>query len=89
MGTLSPIARLGDTSDHGGTIISASKVVFADGIGIARAGDRHSCPRPGHGVTPLSSDSVHQVEGRWIVRIGDTAGCGAVITSGSPVSSSE
>lgn len=78
------VARLGDTSSHGGTIISASSNLSADGQGVARAGDLHSCPISGHGITPLSSSSTNTNGGKSIVRVGDTAGCGAVITSGSP-----
>ncbi|MGF6837074.1 putative Zn-binding protein involved in type VI secretion [Paraburkholderia youngii] len=79
-----PVARLGDTSSHGGTIISASSDLTADGKGVARAGDMHSCPISGHGTTPLSSTSTVTNGGKGLVRVGDVAGCGAVITSGSP-----
>jgi uncharacterized Zn-binding protein involved in type VI secretion len=81
----SPVARLGDTSNHGGTIITAASSTFINGKLAARKGDLHSCPIPGHGVTPITSgsDSVI-VEGRPIARIGDTVGCGAIINSGSP-----
>ncbi|MBN3839269.1 PAAR domain-containing protein [Burkholderia sp. Ac-20349] len=78
------IARLGDSSDHGGTITSASGDVLVNGIGAARAGDTHVCPISGHGTTTLSSTSTVMVNGRAVVRIGDTAGCGAKITRGSP-----
>jgi uncharacterized Zn-binding protein involved in type VI secretion len=78
------LARLGDTSSHGGSIISASPDTTANGIGIARDGDQHSCPLEGHGVTALSSDSSVKVNGRSVIRVGDSAGCGATITSGSP-----
>ncbi|MFL9904223.1 PAAR domain-containing protein [Paraburkholderia fungorum] len=78
------VARLGDTSSHGGTIVSASSNLIVNGQGAARAGDLHSCPIPGHGTTPLSSSSTSTNGGKSLVRVGDTAGCGAVITSGSP-----
>ncbi len=81
---MSAVARLGDASSHGGTIISASSNLSADGKGVARAGDQHSCPISGHGITPLSSSSTNTNGGKSIVRVGDTAGCGAVITAGSP-----
>lgn len=86
------IARLGDTSDHGGVIITASENVNADGIGVAREGDLHSCPIPGHGVTPLVSGSTRKVNGKGVIRIGnseDHAGCGAIITQGSPTVKAE
>lgn len=82
------IARLGDTSSHGGTIISASSTVTADGKGIARTGDSHQCPIRGHGTTPLTGSSSATANGAAIVLVGDTAGCGATITSGSSTSHS-
>jgi uncharacterized Zn-binding protein involved in type VI secretion len=78
------IARLGDPSDHGGVIISASTNSFVNGLGIARDGDMHSCPITGHGVTALSSDSTFMVNSKSVIRVGDKAGCGATITAGSP-----
>jgi uncharacterized Zn-binding protein involved in type VI secretion len=77
-------ARLGDTSSHGGTIVSASSDTFVNGIAVARQGDLHSCPLRGHGITPLNSTSRVLVNGRPVVRVGDTAGCGAIVTVGSP-----
>lgn len=77
-----PAARLGDPSDHGGTIISASSTTFVDGIATARTGDLHSCPI--HGVTPLIGTAKTLVDGKIRVRVGDRAECGAVIISGSP-----
>ncbi len=81
----SPVARLGDPSDHGGEIIEGSDDVITNGLSTARIGDNHSCPIPGHGVTPMitGSDTVI-VNGRGCCRVGDNAGCGAVIISGSP-----
>lgn len=80
-----PLARLGDTSSHGGIIITSASKTFVNGIPVARKGDLHSCPIKGHGVTPITggSDSVF-VEGSAAARVGDSIGCGAVITSGSP-----
>lgn len=74
------IARLGDSSDHGGVIITASATYIADGARGALEGDLHSCPT--HGVTALTSGSIVICLGRRIVRIGDTAECGAAIITG-------
>lgn len=80
-----PVARLGDTSDHGGTIVSASPDTFANGIAIARSGDMHSCPIAGHGVTAITSSSTTLVNQKGVVRATvDQAGCGAKIVTGSP-----
>jgi uncharacterized Zn-binding protein involved in type VI secretion len=77
-------ARLNDPSSHGGHITSASTDTKANGIGIARNGDSHTCPITGHGVTALVSTSHVKVNGRSVIRVGDRAGCGAIITVGSP-----
>jgi uncharacterized Zn-binding protein involved in type VI secretion len=79
------IARLGDTSSHGGKIISASgKATYVNGIQVAVNGDMHQCPIKNHGTTPISSSSTVKSGGNSVIRIGDTAGCGAVISSASP-----
>lgn len=78
-------ARLGDTSDHGGTIITGAARTLANGIPAARKGDLHSCPIPGHGVTAIVTGSENtDIEGQPAARVGDTTDCGAIITSGSP-----
>lgn len=77
--------RLGDGSDHGGTMISAGSTVTVDGIQLCLDQDMHSCPIPGHGTTPVTaSSSVKTNGGKKVIKIGDTAGCGATITQGSP-----
>jgi uncharacterized Zn-binding protein involved in type VI secretion len=81
-----PLARLGDPSSHGGTIISASITTTADGKGVARVGDLHQCPQEGHGTTALAhvGAPVLSVDGKQAIWVGDTAACGAAISAGSP-----
>jgi uncharacterized Zn-binding protein involved in type VI secretion len=82
---MAAVARLGDSSSHGGTIVSASSDSFANGIAIAREGDLHSCPIHGHGTTALTSIvSDVDVDGNKIITVGAHAACGAIINSGSP-----
>jgi uncharacterized Zn-binding protein involved in type VI secretion len=79
------VARLGDTSNHGGTIISSATKEFINGILVARVGDLHSCPIPGHGITPIINGSGNfKCEGNIVAVVGSYCGCGAVINSGSP-----
>jgi len=79
-----PQARLGDTSSHGGTIVSAAERTLVDGIPAARVGDLHSCPIPFHGVTQIvQGASKTLIEGKPAARVGDAVGCGAVIVTGS------
>ena len=79
------VARLGDTSDHGGAIITATGNAMCNGIGIAIDGDLHDCPIPGHGITPIASN-INDVtsNGKGIITTGAIAGCGAKIITGSP-----
>ena len=74
------VVRLGDSSSHGGTVITASSRVRVEGVPVARKGDLHSCPIPGHGITPIATGTVRcKVEGSAVARNGDVAGCGAVL----------
>ena len=79
-----PQARLGDTSSHGGTVITGSVTTIVNGRPVARMGDMHVCPIPGHGVTPIVVGSMNTAtDGRPNARMCDIAGCGAVIVSSS------
>lgn len=79
------VARIGDTSDHGGSIISGSDNVSADGIPVARVGDVHTCPISGHGTTAIVSTPQNSVyNGVLVATVGAKTGCGATIVSGSP-----
>lgn len=76
------VARLGDTSSHGGAIVTASENVLVNGMGVARVGDTLSCPI--HGPQPIVEGLLTMlVNGVPVARVGDAAACGAVIASGS------
>jgi uncharacterized Zn-binding protein involved in type VI secretion len=84
---MSKIARLGDSSSHGGTIISTNQdnTVTANSIPIAVAGAMHSCPITGHGTTSITPITVKTyINNKLVLTIGAVAGCGAVINTGSP-----
>lgn len=77
------IACIGDSSSHGGTIISSGQ----DGNGTAKGqiiavqGAMHSCPIHGHGTTPITVITTKtKYNGKLIVTEGAVAGCGATIT---------
>lgn len=81
------IARLGDTSSHGGTIITCAAVTRVEGQLVARVTDLHSCPIPGHGITPIVNGSGNfKTEGQITAVYGSQAGCGAIIMPSSTVS---
>lgn len=76
-----PVSRIGDKSDHGGEIITATTSITLSDIPIARTGDIHRCPI--HGDTPITASSAMYYDGLSLAHIGAVAGCGAIITTGA------
>jgi len=76
-----PFILLGDSTSHGGVVISASEFSDCNGKGIARVGDKVTCPRKGHGsVTVIATgDSTAMIDGRPAARHGDLTACGATL----------
>lgn len=83
--TVKPVVRLGDLSNHGGHMSTATAPMKADGLAVCKDGDSHVCPITGHGTTAVTgTTNVLKTGGSPILRTGDKAGCGAVIIQGSP-----
>lgn len=81
MGTI--VARLGDTSNHGGAIITLGTRHVAGSIEIARVGDTLDCPI--HGPNPIVTGSSHFVsQGALVARTGSLTQCGASIIGSAP-----
>lgn len=47
------IIRVGDSSSHGGTVVTGQANYLVDGIPVAVVGDMVACPQKGHGVYPI------------------------------------
>lgn len=76
------IIRLGDSSTHGGAVVSAASKSLAENSRIARIGDILLCPI--HGPQPIVQGSPNTLaEGPCIARQGDVAACGAALISGA------
>lgn len=76
------IVRLGDTSDHGGAVVTSAAKWTCEGPKIARRTDLFSCPI--HGINPIVEGSAKwQCEGLPIARHGDHTACGASLISGA------
>lgn len=75
---------LGDKTSHGGVVISASESTDSNGKGIARVGDKVTCPKKGHGsvTTIVSGDPTAIIDGRPAARHGDLTACGATLIAG-------
>lgn len=83
-------ARVGDTSNHGGTITGPGvSTVLLGGKPAAVSGDMHICSLPpnGHQPTvsafPMGSATV-MIGGRPALRTSDTCICGAMAAVGEP-----
>ncbi len=76
------VVRRGDTSSHGGAVISGSAKYQIEGASVARIGDILACPI--HGQNPIVTGSgKYQCEGSPIARHGDRTACGARLISGA------
>lgn len=77
-----PVARLGDTSDHGGTIITSANKTICEGKLVARVTDILSCPI--HGPNPIVTGSPQFLcEGQKVARTSSLTQCGAKIIGGA------
>lgn len=83
-------ARVGDVTNHGGTIIGPGcATVFIGGMPAAVMGDNHACVIPvssGHipmSPFPLGSSTV-MIGGKPALRTTDTCICGAMAAVGCP-----
>lgn len=82
------IVRLGDTSSHGGAVITSASKTLCEGALIAREGDILDCPI--HGPNPIVGHSSKLlVEGKYVARHGDATACGATLVSGATKSPDE
>lgn len=80
--TKQPVARLGDSGNHGGRIVSAKSPILADGISMATVGDMYACPI--HGTNPIVSGMPGSFgTNELIAHVGSHTACGDVIATGS------
>lgn len=79
-----PFIVLGDSTSHGGKVVSACPTATTHGKPIARLGDQVSCPKCGPN-TIASGDSTHIIMGKPVARHGDKTACGATLIAGQSV----
>lgn len=87
---MSAAARVGDTSNHGGTIVGPGvATVLIGGMPAAVAGDMHVCSLPPTGHQPTASafpagSATVLIGGLPALRTTDTCICGAMAAVGEP-----
>jgi uncharacterized Zn-binding protein involved in type VI secretion len=77
------IARVTDTIDHGGAIITGSPDTVVNDLPMARVTDQVQCNIHGTQTIVTGSGTLY-CNSLPVARIGDLVSCGAVIVSGSP-----
>lgn len=83
---MKPLIVIGDTTSHGGTVITCSTISATNGKGWARVGDMVSCPRC-KGVFPIAQgDNGLRTEGRAVAYDGCKTACGALLISSQTLS---
>ena len=74
---------LGDSTDHGGTVVTADPIFNADGIPVARVGDGVACPKcKGVFLIVSGASNYHGSNGQLVARDGDKTACGASLIAG-------
>ena len=83
-------AKVGDVTNHGGTIIGPGEAtVLIGGMPAAVAGDNHVCSLPPNAHQPTASpfpmgSTTVLIGGKPALRVGDTCICGAASAVGEP-----
>ena len=83
-------ARVGDVTNHGGTIVGpGTPTVLIGGMPAAVAGDNHVCSLPPNVHQPTASpfpmgSTTVLIGGKPAIRVGDVCICGASAAIGEP-----
>ncbi|WUR11648.1 PAAR domain-containing protein [[Empedobacter] haloabium] len=80
------VIRLGDSTSHGGKVVSVSATHFkVGGIAVARVGDKCTCPIKGHdGCTIAEGNPRHKIGGVAVAYEGHKTSCGATLLASAP-----
>ncbi|WP_440029786.1 PAAR domain-containing protein [Chromobacterium amazonense] len=76
------VIRIGDPTDHGGNVTSASSTTSMFGKAVALVGDSVSCPKQGHvNCVIVEGDPSWTIGGKGVALEGHTVSCGAKLIS--------
>lgn len=76
------VILLGDKTNHGGTVITATSDIIINGKKAAKVGDKVNCPQQGHGINAIIEGSPHlSCQGTPIAVDGCHTECGCYLIS--------
>ncbi|AXF06632.1 PAAR domain-containing protein [Paraburkholderia sp. SIMBA_055] len=76
------VIRIGDSTSHGGKVVTGSETSLVMGRGVARIGDRCTCPTSGHRDCVIAEgDENVKINGRAVAFDGHKTSCGATLIS--------
>jgi uncharacterized Zn-binding protein involved in type VI secretion len=80
------VIRLGDSTSHGGTVVSANARVSIEGKAVALVGDHVTCPINGHGPAVIVEDDQDwSIDGKAVTLVGHKTSCGATLIASMPI----
>jgi uncharacterized Zn-binding protein involved in type VI secretion len=79
---MTPLAKLGSQTSHGGQVVQCFGTVRVGGVLAARVDDVISCPIHGQGVITTGATGVN-IDGKAAAHVGSLTSCGATITTGA------
>ena len=76
------VIRLGDPTSHDGQVVSAADNYMIMGKGVARVGDKCTCPKKNHdNCVIVEGDPNWIIDGRAVALEGHKTSCGASLIS--------
>lgn len=76
------VIRIGDSTSHGGKVVTGRDPSIVMGRAVACVGDRCTCPESGHGdCMIIEGDDKIQIDGRAVAFDGHKTSCGATLIS--------
>ncbi|OQS47811.1 hypothetical protein B0T49_12780 [Chromobacterium violaceum] len=76
------VIRIGDPTDHGGNVTSATSTTSFFGKNVAVVGDSVSCPQQGHtNCVIVEGDPSWSIDGKAVALEGHKVSCGATLIS--------
>jgi uncharacterized Zn-binding protein involved in type VI secretion len=81
------VIRIGDSTSHGGKVVTGQDASIVMGRAVACVGDKCTCPKSGHNnCVIIEGDDKVQINGRAVAFDGHKISCGATLISSATVS---